>query len=128
MVSVPMTLDGPLALPVKHSPPPPRSALPLACRRFPVVEAKQMWESFRERETRGKKAAAIAAQHNINLTTSQHRSWYEATWMETVVNWTAVADLLDKVAPGWDAAGVSVNAFQTKPRHTLVDSPGSKKE
>jgi hypothetical protein len=93
-----------------------------------VVEAKQMWESFRERETRGKKAAAIAAQHNINLTTSQHRSWYEATWMETVVNWTAVADLLDKVAPGWDAAGVSVNAFQTKPRHTLVDSPGSKKE
>jgi hypothetical protein len=71
-----------------------------------VVEAKQMWESFRERETRGKKAAAIAAQHNINLTTSQHRSWYEATWMETVVNWTAVADLLDKVAPGWDAAGV----------------------
>jgi hypothetical protein len=67
-----------------------------------------MWESFQQREARGKKAAGLAAEHKLHLTTTQQRSWYEDTWSETVVNWPAVADLLDKVAPGWDADGVDV--------------------
>lgn len=72
-------------------------------------DAKAAWASHIEREARGKQLAELAAQHRLNLTTTHERSWYEDTWTETVVNWPAVADLLDKVAPGWDATpGVPV--------------------
>jgi hypothetical protein len=64
------------------------------------LKPKRMWEDLQEREARGKKAAALAGQ--LSLTTSINRGWYEDTWTETVVDWGAVAELLDKaVTDGW---------------------------
>jgi len=60
-----------------------------------------VWKCMEEQRERGKRAAALAAEHKLHLTTTERRSWYEDSWTETVVDWGAVADLLDKVAPGW---------------------------
>lgn len=68
-----------------------------------MIEAKQVWEDLKLRKERGKKADELAAQYKLNLTTTQERSWYGDSWTEAVVDWPAVADLLDKVAPGWDS-------------------------
>lgn len=92
---------------------------------FPVdqrIYCNADWESFQELIQRGanlwpdappeiKDFADLVTNGKVMqdyyrqvLTTYQQRTWYESTWTETVVDWSAVADLLDKVAPGWDAA------------------------
>lgn len=74
-----------------------------------TFDAKAAWASHAEREARGKKVAQIAAQHRLHLTNTVTRYGYDGdSWSETTTNWAAVADLLDKVAPGWDASGVRV--------------------
>lgn len=82
-----------------------------------AADAKPWFQQVEERRERGKKAAALAAQHKLHLTESVTRAWYEDQWTETVVDWSAVADLLDKVAPGWDTApGVLGPDDQTFPQ------------
>jgi hypothetical protein len=76
---------------------------------------KQVWANYYSRQERAKKAATLAAQHKICLTTTQQRCWYEDTWTETVIDWDSVAQLLDKVAPGWDTA--NSGEWEKKEKH-----------
>lgn len=71
-----------------------------------MADEKPWFVKLEDRRARGERASAIAAKHKLQLTTTCRRAWYDDTWTETVVDWSAVADLLDKVAPGWDTAGV----------------------
>lgn len=72
--------------------------------------ANEWYQQLEERRQRGKKAAELVAHYKLHLTEAVSRAWYEEQWTETVVNWTAVADLLDKVSPGWDVIELPDNS------------------